>query len=147
MSALFDKVERDDDSPAWRNEDSFTFLNRAAGVVWQRQRDLLEAWYLDFPDADGDLRARFRRGAAGRKISAVLTGVGMGPGSVARFEPTLWHHYAPRRPLTAAFPIRSARAINNDIEFSDATAPIASIFGLPADWPGPEPAFPRLEQH
>jgi hypothetical protein len=392
MTTLFDKVERVDDLPAWRDEDSFTFLNRAAGVVWQRQRDLLEAWYRDFPDEDGDLRARFRakdprqhypgwwelyvhalfrclgytmtvhpsipgtdaridflaakgyeefyieaaavfsgivsptrqakalvdilaaidrldaseyyvslrvdrvgistpslrtirgaivrwvnsldhgdveqsdptdqskwkefsfgdwslalrphvwnrgsavypyrrfigmqtgmggmtddvprlqaavtrkgrkygdvdkpmivavlatngfvddrtitgalygseairvnvatgeaqatrnldgvwvgrRGPVGRKISAVLTGVGISPGSVARFEPTLWHHFAPHRPLTAALPLRSARAVNNDVEFSDAAAPIASVFGLPAEWPGPEPAFPRPAQH
>lgn len=60
MPRLFDEVERTDPSPGWPNEDSFSFLNRADGAVWQRQRELLESWYRVFPDRAGDLRTRFR---------------------------------------------------------------------------------------
>lgn len=59
-TALFDELERTDASPALRSEDSFTFLNRAAGVVWARIRATLDGWYAAYPDADGDLRERFR---------------------------------------------------------------------------------------
>jgi len=41
-------------------EDSFAFLNRASGIVWERLREQLDAWYAAFPDDDGDLRRRFR---------------------------------------------------------------------------------------
>jgi hypothetical protein len=43
---LFDLIERTDDSPARPAEDSYSFLNRAAGPVWERQRELLNGWYL-----------------------------------------------------------------------------------------------------
>ncbi len=57
---LFDAVERSDGSPARYTEDSFAFLNRASGIVWERLREKLDAWYAAFPDDDGDLRRRFR---------------------------------------------------------------------------------------
>jgi hypothetical protein len=57
---LFDDTERNNSSPALHTEDSFSFLNRNSGPVWTRIRTELETWYGDFPDADGDLRARFR---------------------------------------------------------------------------------------
>jgi hypothetical protein len=60
MAGLFDEVERTDPSPACPAEDSFSFLNRVDGVVWQRQRELLDSWYRVFPDAARDLRTRFR---------------------------------------------------------------------------------------
>jgi hypothetical protein len=58
--ALFDNIERTDSSPCLYAEDSFAFLNRAAGVVWERIRRELDNWYAVFPDADGDLRRRFQ---------------------------------------------------------------------------------------
>jgi hypothetical protein len=60
MPDLFDRLARIDPSPAWPAEDSFSFLNRVTGPVWQRQRDLLEDWYREFPDPSEDLRERFR---------------------------------------------------------------------------------------
>jgi hypothetical protein len=60
MPPLFDHVERTDTSQRRRSGGTFAFLNRVAGIVWERQRDLLERWYADFPDDDGDLRCRLR---------------------------------------------------------------------------------------
>lgn len=60
MPPLFDDLRRSNSSPALRSEDSFAFLNRASGIVWARQRELLDRWYSEFPDADGDLRRRLR---------------------------------------------------------------------------------------
>jgi hypothetical protein len=57
---LFDEVVRTDGSPGLRSEDSFSFLNRAHGIVWGRLRDQLDRWYAAFPDEDGDLRRRYR---------------------------------------------------------------------------------------
>jgi hypothetical protein len=57
---LFDAVARSDGSPARYTEDSYAFLNRASGIVWERLREKLDAWYAAFPDDDGDLRRRFR---------------------------------------------------------------------------------------
>jgi hypothetical protein len=67
---LFDEFERSDASQAAYTEGSFNFLNRNSGPVWTRIRDELEAWYRDFPDADGDLRARFRDRAAAQHFAA-----------------------------------------------------------------------------
>lgn len=57
---LFDEVQRHDASPAAYNEDSFSFLNRAAGLYWQRIRTVLDEWYAEFSDASADLWKRFR---------------------------------------------------------------------------------------
>jgi hypothetical protein len=58
---LFDQIVRKDGSPARYSEDSFTFLNRAAGSFWARIRDELETWFAAYPaDHQADLRARFR---------------------------------------------------------------------------------------
>jgi hypothetical protein len=58
---LFEEVERTNSSPASYNEDSFSFLNRAAGPYWQRVRTVLDDWYAVFPDASADLWQRFRK--------------------------------------------------------------------------------------
>jgi hypothetical protein len=58
---LFDAFERSDNSWARHGEDSFTFLNRAAGPVWENVRRELEQWFQSFPSPDSvDLRERFR---------------------------------------------------------------------------------------
>ncbi|MHB8241685.1 MAG: hypothetical protein ACYDHN_06805 [Solirubrobacteraceae bacterium] len=57
---LFDEIQRTDGSPGLRTEDSFSFLNRARGVVWERIRNQLDGWYAAFPDVDGDVRRRYR---------------------------------------------------------------------------------------
>jgi len=57
---LFDKHPRSEPDPRGYDEDAFTFLNRASGIVWERIRAELEVWYAAYPDETGDLRARFR---------------------------------------------------------------------------------------
>ncbi|GAS95644.1 uncharacterized protein RMCC_2610 [Mycolicibacterium canariasense] len=70
-SRIFDAVERTDSAPAYDTEDSFHFLNRAAGAPWQRVRDLVESWFADYPDhAKPDLRSRFREVAAPQHYGA-----------------------------------------------------------------------------
>ena len=56
---LFDPVQRHAGQGRY-SESHFAYLNRADGSAWQRIRDLHEEWYSDYPDAAGDLRARFR---------------------------------------------------------------------------------------
>jgi hypothetical protein len=58
-SRLFDEVEWYQ-GHALDTESAFHFLNRADGQLWQLTRDVLEEWYGDYSDPDGDLRARFR---------------------------------------------------------------------------------------
>jgi hypothetical protein len=58
---LFDEIERTDGNPAGYSQDSFSFLNRAAGRYWERVRTELDAWYAAFPDASADLWKRFRK--------------------------------------------------------------------------------------
>jgi hypothetical protein len=60
-ATLFDRIERTNASPAGYSEDSFSFLNRVAGLYWQRVRTVLDAWYAAFPDTSGDLWKRFRK--------------------------------------------------------------------------------------
>jgi hypothetical protein len=60
LASLFDDGARNDASPGRHSEDSFSFLNRAVGEVWERIRAELDRWYLEFPDETGDLRQRFR---------------------------------------------------------------------------------------
>ncbi|MDO3007065.1 hypothetical protein [Mycobacteroides abscessus] len=48
------------DGPALYTEPHFAFLNRASDPMWAQVRDVIEQWYADYPDPDGDLRARFR---------------------------------------------------------------------------------------
>jgi hypothetical protein len=43
--SLFDDLRRTDDRPALFDEPTFRFLNRRAGIVWQRVRDLLDELY------------------------------------------------------------------------------------------------------
>lgn len=62
--SLFDDLRRTDDRPALFDEPTFRFLNRRAGTVWQRVRDLLDEWFSGVPDeeARADLRGRLRSG-------------------------------------------------------------------------------------
>jgi hypothetical protein len=84
-----------------------------------------------------------KRGAAGRRISAVLMGVGILPNTAATAWPQLWHHYDPRYELRAELPFSTVRAMDDQLAFGDATQSTSEVFSLAPDWPGPEPAFPR----
>lgn len=68
---LFDDVERSDSAPTAYGEDSYTFLNRADGVVWARIRDVLDAWFAQYPSEHAaDLRGKFRSKRPGAHWSA-----------------------------------------------------------------------------
>jgi hypothetical protein len=68
---LFDDLDRTDRSPAAYGEDSFSFLNRAAGVGWARIRDVLDGWFSQYPlEHAADLRGRFRSKHPGAHIAA-----------------------------------------------------------------------------
>jgi hypothetical protein len=61
VPSLFDDFERTNPAPAKHSEDSFSFLNRAAGSFWANVRDELERWFDGYPAAhEADLRQRFR---------------------------------------------------------------------------------------
>jgi hypothetical protein len=67
---LFDDYQRTHAAAASHAEASFSFLNRASGPVWERIRFVLSGWYAAFPDADGDLRNRFRSTRPGQHYGA-----------------------------------------------------------------------------
>lgn len=56
---LFDQTARTRDTFKGFNEPTFAFLNDVVGPFWQRQRDLLEEWFVT-AGSDADVRSRFR---------------------------------------------------------------------------------------
>jgi hypothetical protein len=77
-----------------------------------------------------------RRGAARRRISAVLVGVGILPHTVATAWPTLWYHFDPTFTLLADLPFSAMRVVDDSLQRSEATRPPTDVFGLPHEWPG-----------
>jgi hypothetical protein len=72
MVRLFDDIHRSDPSPRRLDEDSFSFYNRAAGVYWERIRDVLEEWFAAYPNEHkGELRGHFRSKIAGQHVGAI----------------------------------------------------------------------------
>lgn len=68
---LFDELDRTDATPAAHGEDSFGFLNRAAGERWARVRSLVEAWWQEFPvQHQPDVRGRYRSKRPGSHLGA-----------------------------------------------------------------------------
>jgi hypothetical protein len=86
-----------------------------------------------------------KRGASAKRISAVLMGVGILPGACAAAWPRLWHHFEPTYTLNAELPFATAQVVGEQLEFEDATRSAAEVLGLPVDWPGPEPPFPKCQ--
>jgi hypothetical protein len=69
---LFDDLTRRDPTEQRYSESDFAFYNRAHGVIWQRVRDTLDAWFVDYPKGRhaADLRGRFRSKHEGAHIAA-----------------------------------------------------------------------------
>ncbi len=82
-----------------------------------------------------------KRGASAKRISAVLMGVGILPATCATAWPRLWHHFHPTYSLNADLPFATARVVDEQLAFEDATLSAAKVLALPAEWPGPEPPF------
>jgi len=91
----------------------------------------------------------WQRGSANRntRVSAVLAAINLAPYFVARNMPRLWHNPWARRPLTAELPWPGAAADPETglLERGEANVPPHELFGLQAEWPGPEDPFPRGE--
>ncbi|MBQ0922696.1 hypothetical protein [Saccharopolyspora endophytica] len=60
-SSLFDEFERTDLSPKAHGEGAYSFLNRAKNSYFERLRNLLEQWFLEYPEDNAiDLASRFK---------------------------------------------------------------------------------------
>jgi hypothetical protein len=58
---LFDNTARDHEGPARYAEPSFSYLNRSARPAVKRIRQVLEAWFGQYPESEqAELRGRFR---------------------------------------------------------------------------------------
>jgi hypothetical protein len=84
-----------------------------------------------------------KRGPAAKRMSALLMGVGIVPRTCATAWPRLWQHFDPSYPLEADLPFSTVRLVDDELVSTDATRTASDVLGLPADWPGPEPLFPR----
>jgi hypothetical protein len=84
-----------------------------------------------------------KRGPAAKRVSAVLIGTGILHHSIVTAWPQIWHHFDPTYALDAELPFSAVRVVGDQLEVTDATRSAADVLGLPGDWPGPEPAFPR----
>jgi hypothetical protein len=74
----------------------------------------------------------------GTRVSAVLEGRSLNPWVVAREWPRLWHNPWATRPLALDTPFPEGIGDQSGrVEYRDAAAPPASLFGLTDDWPGP----------
>ena len=87
-------------------------------------------------------------GTLGRRshVSAVLTGINIGPWNVARLEPVLWTNPWAERPLGFELPFRT---IGIDLDGGARTEKpssrtIADVLSLPPDWPGAGNAWDRI---
>jgi hypothetical protein len=81
-------------------------------------------------------------GYRGTRVSAVLLGTTIYPWNVAGPLPRLWLHPSPAHPLATTFDLPTARVLDGELVLSTDDRTGADVFGLPTDWPGPEPAFP-----
>ena len=86
-----------------------------------------------------------KRGPAAKRMSALLMGIGILSHTCATAWPRIWHHFDPTYELEAELPFSSARVVGEQLKIEDATRSAAEVLGLPADWPGPEPAFPKCQ--
>jgi hypothetical protein len=78
-------------------------------------------------------------------VSAILAVSGLLPWTVTTAVPTLWHHPKAQYPIDGIAPLFRQAVPNPTTGSVDFVAPMvepATFFGLPPDWPGPEPRFP-----
>ena len=86
MGQLFGNAQRSDRTPAKETEDTFAFLDRAAGPYWQRVRDNMENWFASYPAGGRQDLARRLRSSRGTEhrgawwelyLHALFTALGM----------------------------------------------------------------------
>jgi hypothetical protein len=84
------------------------------------------------------------RGVRHRRVSGVLTALGLRPWTVATAVPTLWHHPAATHELVVRnAPWREAMVdrASRRLTFREPAIRVVDFFGLEEGWPGPEPGF------
>lgn len=86
----------------------------------------------------------FWRSGRNTRVSAILYGREVLPWSIARVSPTLWLNPFAQAPLHTELPFARRVTMTGAGDLETGTAAIApfEFFGLPSDWPGPEPPFP-----
>jgi hypothetical protein len=110
------------------------------------------AWRFDpeDPAAEGEW-VRQRNGfwmkgsrARGTRVSAVITGTSLMPWNVATSWPWLWPNPWATYPLEVDLSLPTAISSEQGaVTYRDRGVSPAELFGLPVDWPGPEPRFER----
>ncbi|HEY6760150.1 MAG TPA: hypothetical protein VI318_11685 [Baekduia sp.] len=81
-------------------------------------------------------------GYRGTRVSAVLVATAIYPWNAAGPLPRLWLHPSPAHPLPSTFGLPTARITDGNLVLSTDDRTGSNLFDLPANWPGPEPAFP-----
>jgi hypothetical protein len=78
------------------------------------------------------------------RVSVVLAATELPPWLVGRTHPLIWRNPSARRHLTSRLPFRSALWDYDRAQFIEGPPgkPIHELFGIPADWPGPDKPFP-----
>lgn len=83
-----------------------------------------------------------KTGPTNRHVSAVITGTALQPWNLATSAPTTWLNPWAARPLDVPMMTRLADITTaGAVTFRDPSRPPHEVFGLPADWPGPEAPF------
>lgn len=78
------------------------------------------------------------------RVSAVMVADALLPWSVGDRLPRIWVNPAPAHPLTSYMGLPTAvRLENGRVVLEDGRLSPRGLFGLPADWPGPDPRFSR----
>jgi len=86
-------------------------------------------------------------GIRGTRISGLLVGSGLQPWSLVSVLPALWLNPFATHPLLASLPFQTNSWDAEGVFREGApSAHAADVLGLPADWPGPEAPFPRVDR-
>jgi hypothetical protein len=86
------------------------------------------------------------RGAQNTRVSGVLVAANVSPWRVREVVPTLWHHPAPKRPITVGRTPWRHVAVDRATGTTSFEPPLiepTGFFDLDPGWPGPEPPFPH----
>lgn len=82
------------------------------------------------------------RGPRGKRLSAVLAAKQLHPATFVTSQLTLWTNPWADAPLNVEWPFSCFSATDTgQLTHNDKTADMASLLGLPGEWPGPDPPF------
>lgn len=103
---------------------------------------------MNVPGTGKTVRARdgtwmSETGPVGQRMAAMLSLVGLHPGTMATATPWLWHNPWAHCPLAVEWPFSTSTASESgEVTWHERDIDIAGLLGLRADWPGTEPRFP-----